>query len=210
MLPPMKSTRIRGLYYWSRYQADRRIDFNGFYLADPSGGVLVDPMPLSPEELNELRDLGGARRIVVTNADHLRAAEELKEECGARLVAPECERDRLEGVAVDDWFTDADGLGPGLSERWEVHWLRGGKRPLEAAIHVPAQGLWIFGDAVRSHESGRLRLLPDPKIADRSELEASIKALAGRDVQAVLLGDGDCIFNGAREALEAFVEGLSA
>jgi glyoxylase-like metal-dependent hydrolase (beta-lactamase superfamily II) len=167
-------------------------------------------MPLSPEELAELRDLGGARTIVVTNADHVRAAPELKEELGARIVAPECERERMEGVAVDEWFTDADGLGPGLSERWEVHWLRGGKQPLEAAIYVPAQGLWIFGDAVRSHESGRLRLLPDPKIADRRELEASVKALAGRDVQAVLLGDGDCIFNGAREALDAFVESLSA
>jgi len=206
----MKSTRIRGLHYWSRYQSDRRIDFNGFFLEDKNGGVLVDPMPLAAEELAELRDLGGARTIVVTNADHLRAAVELKAECGARLVAPECDRELLADAPVDDWFADADGLGPGLGERWEVHWLRGGKRPLEAAIYVANERLWIFGDAVRSHESGRLRLLPDPKIADRSALEASVKALAGREVQAVLLGDGDCIFNGAREALDAFLEGLSA
>lgn len=210
MLRRMKSTRIRGLHYWSEYQPDRRIDFNGFFVADPSGGVLVDPMPLVDEQLDQLRDMGGARRILLTNADHLRAAVELREECGARLVAPECERERLEGVPVDDWFTDADGLGPGLSERWEVHWLCGGKHPLEAAFHVPSLGVWIFGDAIRSHESGRLRLLPDPKIADRRELEASVKTLGGRDVQAVLLGDGDCIFNGAREALDAFCEGLSA
>lgn len=210
MLLPMKSTRVGGIHYWSRYQSDRKIDFNGFFVADPAGGVLVDPMPLEPSELDELRDLGGARTIIVTNADHLRAAVELKAECGARLAAPECERERLEGVPVDDWFTNADDLGPGFSERWEIHWLLGGKWPREAAVYLKPQRTWIFGDAVRSHESGRLRLLPDPKIADRDALERSIRVLGGRDVQAVLLGDGDCIFNGAREALDAFCEGLSA
>ena len=205
----MKNTRIGGLRYWSRYQHDRRIDFNGFFVADPSGGVLIDPVELEGDELAELRDLGGARTIVISNGDHVRAAVELARECGARLVAPAVERERLGHLPIDDWFTGSHDLPPGLSERWEVHWLLGGKWPKEAALYLKPQRAWYFGDAIRSHESGRLRTLPEPKIADRRALEASIRALAGRDVQAVLLGDGDSIFNGAREALDAFCEGLS-
>jgi len=206
----MKNTRIGGVRYWSRYQHDRRIDFNGFFVADPSGGVLIDPVELEADELAELRDLGGARTIVISNGDHVRASVELAKECGARLIAPAVERDRLGHLPIDDWFSGSHDLPPGLSERWEVHWLLGGKWPKEAALYLKPQRAWYFGDAVRCHESGRLRTLPEPKIADRRALESSIRALSGRDVQAVLLGDGDSIFNGAREALDAFCEGLSS
>ncbi|MEZ5979051.1 MAG: hypothetical protein R3F34_12615 [Planctomycetota bacterium] len=204
----MKSTRIQGVHYWSRYQPDRRIDFNGFFVADPSGGVLLDPMPLAPEEVSELHALGGVRTILVTNADHARAAASLRTETGARIVAPACDRELLGDDFADDWFESSDDLPPGMSTRFQLAWLRGGKRPQEAAFWIEPCRAWYFGDAVRSHESGRLRLLPDPKIADRDALVASVRGLSGRDVQAILLGDGDCIFNGAREAFEALCESL--
>lgn len=196
----MKATAIEDLFYWSVYQPDRRIDFNGVYWRRAVGGVLIDPMPLSEEAASWLRAQdSGVRWIVVTNADHLRDAVALREAFGARVVAPEADRSSLEG-RVDDWYGETTPLPGDLASVIDVHWLRGGKTPAEAVLHLPSLGAVYFGDAVRSHESGVLRLLPDAKVADRRQLERDVAALRELPFDAVLLGDGDCLFTGARSA----------
>lgn len=198
----MKSTCLPDLYYASVYQADRRIDFNGFLWKRPEGNVLFDPMPLTPDQLEFVREQGGARWILVSSVEHLRAAPELSELLGAEIVAPESERTRLGELAsvVSHWFDGRDTLPGGLGAELAVHWLGGGKSEAEPVFVIEPMRAAIFGDLVRSHESGRLRLLPDPKLSDRERAIADVRAL-GVDFDAVLLGDGDCIFRDASAAL---------
>ena len=66
-----------------------------------------------------------------------------------------------------------------------VHWLGGGKSEAEPAFVIEPMRAAIFGDLVRSHESGRLRLLPDPKLSDRERAIADVRAL-GVDFDVVL------------------------
>lgn len=198
----MKKTRLQNLYTWSRYQEDRAIDFNGFYWAHEQGGVLVDPMPLAEGELQQLRDLGGAKWILVSNADHLRASLSLKEQFGAELLAPRGDRDRFdehEG-AVDRWYESAEDLPHGI----EVHWITGGKSPVEPFFYLPSLDALLFADVVRSHVTGELMLLPDAKLQDRSAVVASLQGLEHFSPQAILLGDGDSIFLGAAAELARF------
>jgi hypothetical protein len=199
----MKSTRLEGIRYWGQYQPDRRIDFNGFHWQSPAGGVLIDPMPLDGDQLEELRGLGGAAWILVTSKEHLRAAPELREALGARLLAPAEERERLGEAAaeVDGWFSRTEDLPPELAQHLEVIPLHGGKSPMEPAFYLKALQALYFADLVRSHASGALRLLPEEKIRDRAEVLVSLREVADLPVEAVLLGDGDGIYRGAEEAL---------
>lgn len=206
----MKNTCIEGLSYWGAYQADRHIDFNGFHWATPAGGLLIDPMATGPDGLAELKERGGVRWILISNADHLRAGPVLKGALGAELWAPEEDRERLGVHAkhVDGWFNQAGGLPAELATLIDVWPLRGGKSTMEPAFYLKEPRALYFADLVRSHESGRLRLLPDPKIQDKAAVVDSVKALGSLEVQALLLGDGDGIYNGAKEAFASFLAEL--
>jgi len=201
----MKNTVLEQVFTWGVWQTERRIDFNGFLWTRPAGGVLIDPMPLTDAERGCLEGHGGAACILVTNADHMRAAPTLAGELGARILAPAVDRERFgtEARHVDEWFTEE--LPSPLAEHAELAWLRGGKCPAEPALYLREERALFFADLVRSHESGRLRLLPDEKLSDRPALEADLRSLAlglpgGDELQAVLLADGDSLFTGAAGA----------
>lgn len=203
----MKATVLEDLFVWSVYQPERRIDFNGFFW-NRCGGVLIDPMPLDQDGLAFVRGEGGARWIVLTNSDHVRAARELAREFGAQIVAPACDRAALGHVEVAAWFGVEDPLPTELAERIDVRWIRGGKTEAEAVLYLASIRAVVFGDAVRSHVSGELRLLPEPKVRDAATLEADVAALADLKIAAVLLGDGDCLFTGASAAFAALARTL--
>ena len=206
----MKSTRIAGLHYWGEFQADRRIDFNGWFWERSGGNVLIDPMPLDEAGVAFLRERGGVQWILVNNADHLRAAALLGRDLDAELIAPAAERERLgeAAMSVRHWFETAADLPGGLADEVEVVPLAGGKSPMEPAFHLKPLSALYFGDLVRSHETGALRLLPDPKISDRAAVVASLQPLKGATPDAILLGDGDPILSGAAGALESLLGSL--
>lgn len=208
ILPAVKKTCIDGLYYWSRFQPDREIDFNGFYWARPKGGVLFDPLDLGPAERAALDLHGGARWIVLTNFDHLRAAPDLARELSLEVLAPAEERARFGDAAgaVDGWYTAAAGLPEELGI--EAVELTGGKSPVEMALYLRPLEVLLFGDLVRSHASGRLMLLPDAKLADRERVVAGLRPLTELAKRAVCLGDGDSIWYRADEAYSELVSSL--
>jgi glyoxylase-like metal-dependent hydrolase (beta-lactamase superfamily II) len=207
----MKTTRLPGLHYWSVYQPDRRIDFNGFFIEGLAGGVLIDPLPLDAAQLGFLASRGGARWILITNADHWRDSAQLKRQLGARLCAPAAERERLgpRAAEVSDWFAADQPLPAELAEGLEVHWLAGGKSPAEAVFVAKRLNAVFFGDAVRSHESGLLRLLPPDKLSAPATLQRDLRPLLARPFEAVLLGDGDNLLTGAPAALAHLAQRLT-
>ncbi len=210
ILATVKKTILPGVSYWSRYQADRGIDFSGFHWQREGGGVLVDPMEMSEFEAAALRERGGARWILLSNFDHLRATAQLKRACDAKVAAPAGERERFGPGAelVDTWFESQADLPEDLRESVDIHVLRGGKSAIEAAFFLRGPDALLFGDLVRSHVSGALCLLPEPKIADRAAVIESLRPLRDVPARAILLGDGDCLFRGAREALGELLDGL--
>lgn len=199
----LKTSRFTTLFHWGRPQLDRGIDFNGFLWTRPAGNVLFDPMELDASELAAVRERGGARWILLTNFEHLRATPALKEALGAEVCAPAEERERFgaSGACVDRWFADEDDLPEELRGALRVFALRGGKSSYEAAFWLEAARALLFGDLVRSHDSGILRLLPEAKLADRDAAVESLRPLLELPAEAVLLGDGDSLFFRGGEAL---------
>lgn len=206
----MKESRLNGLFTWSVHQPDRGIDFNAFFWKRDRGNLLIDPLPLGADDLAHVLRHGGARFIVVTNIHHLRDAIGLRARFGARLLAPAQERHEFAAVSneIDAWIDAGAPLAPGLEDDVSAFALAGTKTPGELVLHLAPLRALVFGDSVRSHRSGELCLLPDAMIKDKHALLESLRPLIPLDFDAVLLGDGDSLWKGGREALYDMLESL--
>ncbi len=192
----MKRLHRKDLFSWSVFNERLDIDFNGFAWIREGGNVLIDPVPMTPHDREHLGKLGGAVWIVLTTSDHVRGAPELAKELGAKIAGPAAEREAFP-FPCDRWLQDGDELA-GLA----VYALDGSKTPGELAL-VIGDDTVIFGDLVRAHRAGSLMLLhPDQKLKDRAAAMASIARLhALPKIDAVLVGDGWCVFRDGRTLL---------
>jgi hypothetical protein len=202
----MKSLHRPDLFAWSVFDEPRNVDFNGHLWVRPEGNVLFDPMPMSDHDRAHLEGLGGARWILISNADHARDAVRLATELGARIGAPVEERDRSELAALDEakgveWI-EPDSTHAMTGVRCIT--MRGSKTAGEFAFLLPG-GVLITGDLVRAHRAGSLMLLPDPKLKDKAAAVASVAKLAELPIEAVLVGDGQSIFRDGQKRLQELV-----
>ena len=190
----MKRLHRDDMYSWSVFDERLNIDFHSVVWVRPDGNVVIDPLPLSEHDWAHLKQLGSVSTIVITNSDHVRASKSLAEATGARILGPADERDLLE---CDAWLNDGDAVVPGLT----VMTLHGSKTPGELALLLEETTL-ITGDLIRAVEAGRLCLLPEAKLSDKTLAVASLKRLADLPlVETVLPGDGWPVFRGGAQAL---------
>jgi glyoxylase-like metal-dependent hydrolase (beta-lactamase superfamily II) len=197
----MKRLHRKDLYCWSTFAERLDIDFNSFAWVREGGNVLVDPLPMSEHDRKHLRELGGAAWIVVTNSAHVRGAKEIAVEFGCKIAGPAAEREGFP-LPCDRWLKDGDELVPGL----RVLEMEGSKTPGELALMLE-DTTFIAGDLLRSHRAGELMLLkPEQNLKDRAKALASLRrVLAYERLEALLVGDGWCIFRDGRKQLEAFL-----
>ncbi|MFL5344768.1 MAG: MBL fold metallo-hydrolase [Hyalangium sp.] len=200
----MKRLHRRDLFCWSTFIERLDIDFNGFAWIREGGNVLVDPLPLSEHDRKHLRELGGAAWIVLTNSSHVRGAKEIAAEFGAHIAGPAAEREGFP-IPCERWLKEGDEFLPGL----RIHELDGSKTPGELALVLEDTTL-ISGDLLRSHRAGELMLLkPEQGMKDQARAAASLRRLLAYErLQALLLGDGWCVFRDGRKMLEEFLSTL--
>ncbi|MBV8885449.1 MAG: MBL fold metallo-hydrolase [Chroococcidiopsidaceae cyanobacterium CP_BM_RX_35] len=200
----MKSLHRPNLYSWSTFDPERNADFNGVAWIRPGGNVLIDPMPLSEHDLSHLKALGGVAWIVLTNSDHIRAAQEIAHLTEAQLAGPVAEKDTFP-IQCDRWLTNGDELVPGL----RVIALEGSKTPGELALLLEETTL-ITGDLIRAHQAGSLMILPDAKLQNRADAVASVRRLAAiSGIEAVLVGDGWSVFWDGSDRLRELASAIS-
>ncbi|MCG8417355.1 MAG: MBL fold metallo-hydrolase [Proteobacteria bacterium] len=196
----MKRLHRPDLYGWSEFNPDRNIDFHSVLWVRQGGNIAIDPLALSDHDRDHLAQLGDPIMIIITNSDHVRNAKKLAESTGAVLCGPAGERDSFP-IPCARWLADGDEIVPGL----RALALDGSKTSGELALILEETTL-ITGDLVRAHEGGRLCLLPDAKLTDKSAAVASAKRLAALSgISAVLPGDGWPIFRHGSSALAELV-----
>lgn len=201
----MKRLHREDLYGWSAFQTHVDIDFNSVAWIRPAGNVLVDPLPLSDHDAEQLQKLGGVAHIIITNSRHVRGAVEIAARFGAELLGPDAERETFP-VPCARWLADGDEPFSGLT----VLTLSGSKTPGELALLLDGTTL-LCGDLVRSHRAGRLQLLrPEQGLGDRTEALRAVERLAALPgVDAVLVGDGFCVFRDGKRYLAELVAKLT-
>ncbi|MEC4750170.1 MBL fold metallo-hydrolase [Methylomicrobium sp. Wu6] len=199
----MKQLHRKDLFGWSLFNEERNLDFHSVLWVRPEGNVLIDPLPLSAHDRRHLQALGGAKLIVITNFDHIRASWLIARENGAKLYGPAGDRDLI-SFPCDVWLEGNEDIVPGLT----VFRMTGSKTPGELALLLENDTL-ITGDLIRSHVGGELCLLPDAKLQDKRQAIASVKRLAALPgIKTVLPGDGWPLFNNGGVALQRLAAAL--
>ena len=186
---------------WSWFSQPHGYNFNGFLISDRADNLAIDPVEPTEQDLDELAQRG-VTRILLTNRNHVRAANRVRASTGARTAmhAGDAAYARGQGAELDDELQVGDKIGPltviGVP----------GKSPGEVAFHWPERRLLIVGDAVVGNPPGRLSLLREKVLDDPAKLRESVRQLVSLDFDTLLVGDGECVLNDARERLRELVE----
>ncbi len=191
---------LPGVLSWSCLSEPHGYDFNGTLLLNAEGNLCIDPVDPTEEVLDRLAEAGVAQ-ILITNRNHTRAANRVRERTGARVAIHPADAAyaRDQGTAIDSELEVGERAGP-----FTVVGVPG-KSPGEIAFHDPARRLLVVGDAVIGNPAGRLSLLRERVMDDPARLRASVRSLLELDFDALVVGDGVPIREGARERLRELV-----
>ena len=187
---------VPDVFTWRWYSEPHGYNFNGHLLRHPDGNICIDPVQLSDAVLDEFMRLGAAR-IVITNRNHCRAANLVRDRLGARTaIHPEdAAHARSQGTDIDDNLRVGERIGP-----LDVIGVAG-KSPGEVALLWRDRRILIVGDAVIGNPPGECNLLPEKVMDDPLRLRRSVRALLDLDFETLLVGDGVSILSGAKDRL---------
>jgi len=184
---------VDGIFTWPWFSARHNYNFNGFLVSGSDGNICIDPVEPDTETLAALAARGVAR-IVLTNRNHVRAANTVRQRTGARTAIHPADAAyaRAQGAALDDELHVGAAIGPLTVVAVP------GKSPGEIALHWPERRILIVGDAIIGNPPGRCSLLSPKVMDDPAGLRASIRKLLALDFDALLVGDGESILSSAK------------
>ena len=185
---------------WSWFSEPHHYYFNGHLVRDPGGNICIDPVELAEDGLDAIA-IEGIARILLTNRNHSRAANQVRSRTGARtaIYGNDAEHARNAGAELDDTLEVGERIGP-----LEVI-NAAGKSPGEVALFWRDRGILIVGDAVIGNPSGQCGLLPDRVKDDPAGLRRSVRKFLDLDFDTLLVGDGESILEDAKARLEELV-----
>ena len=185
---------------WSWFSEPHGYNFNSLLLRDPRGNICVDPVEPNDQVLSELVRLG-VSRILITNRNHVRAANKIRERTGARayIHPDDAAYAKGQGAVLDGELHEGEKIGA-----LEVIGVSG-KSPGEVALLWPERKALIVGDAVIGNPPGQLSLLRERVMDDPARLRRSVEQLLALDFDTILVGDGVSVIGGAKQRLRELV-----
>jgi glyoxylase-like metal-dependent hydrolase (beta-lactamase superfamily II) len=186
-------TILGDILTWSWFSEPHGYNFNGLLIPDAAGNICIDPVEPGDEVLNELARRG-VSQIVLTNRNHVRAANRVRERTGAKTLIHPADAARAieQGAIVDGELRAGARVGP-LTVVGAP-----GKSLGEVVLHWPERKILIVGDAIIGNPPGKCGLLRASVIDDLPRLQASVRDLLGLDFETLLVGDGVSIMHGAK------------
>jgi glyoxylase-like metal-dependent hydrolase (beta-lactamase superfamily II) len=193
---------LHGIWTWSVFNQDRGMNFNGHLISNDEGCVLIDPPPLSEQDVAQVEKLGPPIDIVITNRHHTRDAMIPAGRWRSRILLHEADAPAIpQSVRLGGIYHDGDRLPSGLL----VITLDHQKSPGESALLCKRANALLLGDALIGKPDGSLNLLPAEKYADAALAREGIRRLLDFSFDSVLVGDGTSILHGGRAAIESFL-----
>lgn len=190
-----------GDFIWQAFDPSVKADLFSTGLATVGGIYLVDPIPLSRQALTAA--VGDARLagVIVTNANHARAAAEVSKELGGVVCAhPQA---KLDAEHVDILTGAASGQLPGL----EVIEIPGaGEGEITLYRKDRHGGTLVIGDAVINAGSDGFSLLPAKYCTDAKLLRKSVANLLDYEFQRIFFAHGTPILLSGRVRLAELLD----
>jgi glyoxylase-like metal-dependent hydrolase (beta-lactamase superfamily II) len=196
---------VPDIFTWAWFSEPHGYNFNGYLVRHQEGNLCIDPVPQSDEALGEIARLGAAS-ILLTNRNHSRAANVVRERTGARtLIHPDdAAHARSQGAVVDGELSIGKKIGPLTIVAVP------GKSPGEVALHWPERKFLIVGDAVIGNPPGNCALLREKVMDDPARLRRSVRKLLDLEFDALLVGDGASILHDAKLRLKELIDTFPA
>jgi glyoxylase-like metal-dependent hydrolase (beta-lactamase superfamily II) len=190
---------------WSWFSEPHGYNFNSLLIPAPDGNLCIDPVEPNDQVLSELVRMG-VSRILLTNRNHLRAANKVRDQTQARcyIHPADAEYAKNQGAILDGELHEGEKIGP-----LEVIGVSG-KSPGEVAFLWPDRKTLIVGDAVIGNPPGHLSLLRERVMDDPPRLRRSIQQLLALDFNTILVGDGVSIVRDAKHRLQELVATFTA
>jgi glyoxylase-like metal-dependent hydrolase (beta-lactamase superfamily II) len=187
---------LTDIFMWSWFSEPHGYHFNGFFIRHPAGNLCIDPAEPDEAVLNELARQGVAR-ILLTNRNHVRAANRvcLVTKAPTAIHPADAAYARAQGAELDDELQVGEEVGPLVSVGVP------GKSPGELAFYWPERKVLIVGDAIIGNPPGSLGLLRESVMDDPPRLRESVRKLLDLDFDALLVGDGQPVLQGAKARL---------
>lgn len=182
-----------GLFFWQGYDAKVKTDLGCCALATPAGLIFVDPLPLAREPLTEMVSQFPPAGIVLTNANHERAAADFARRFGVPVHAHAEARGE---VAADRWIAEEDAV---LFENVRALRLPGFAKG-EIALH--AGDCLLMGDALINAEPYGFAMLPEKYCENAKLARASLGKLLPLRPAVITFAHGLPIVTGAQRKLE--------
>jgi len=191
---------LAGIFTWSWFSERHGYNFNGHLVCADGGNICVDPVEPDAPTLDDIARLG-VTRIILTNRNHVRAANVVRARTGARTaIHPhDAVHARKQGALLDDDLGVGERLGPFVVVGVP------GKSSGEVALYWSERRLLVVGDALIGNPPGQCALLPETVMDDPPRLRTSLRRLVELDCDTLLVGDGTSILTGAREPLRALI-----
>ncbi|MBA2252074.1 MAG: hypothetical protein H0W13_05120 [Nitrospirales bacterium] len=187
-----------GIWQWSWFSEEKKLDFNGLFLTVGEHRILVDPPPMTPADVQQIQRGGRVDYIVITNRDHVREAAAYQNQFACQLWLPETDAPQMD-VKADKTYKDGELLPGGI---WAVH-LHDQKSPGECALFIQqGKGIMIVGDALIGKQPGSVSMLPVEKYADPAKARDGLRRLLKYNFDSLLVGDGVSILSGAKPVVE--------
>ena len=192
---------LTGIFTWPWFSKPHGYNFNGHFIKHADGNLCIDPVQPSDEDLSEMARQGVAR-ILITNRNHSRAANQIRARTGARTAIHglDAAHARTEGAELDAELKIGDKVGPFVVVGAP------GKSLGEVVLHWPERKILLVGDAVVGDPPGKCKLLPDKVVDDPARLRETARGLLALDFDILLVGDGEPILQGAKERLRELVQ----
>jgi glyoxylase-like metal-dependent hydrolase (beta-lactamase superfamily II) len=188
------------LYCWSVYEPSLKCDLGSTALKLGAGLVVIDPAPLAEAAWKELLAIAPLRAILLTNGNHVRAADALRRLHRVPVVTAPLTRRDITEIKPEVVLLENERLY-GISAIPIP-----GATPGETAFHSDT-GVMIVGDAVINTSTERgLELLPDKYCADAGQNRESLRKLLNYDFHTLTLAHGLPVTTLAKEKLRALLE----
>ena len=192
---------LPGIWQWSWFSDEKKLDFNGLYLTVGEHRILVDPPPMTQEDLAQAKRGGQVDYILITNRDHERETAAFQKEFHCQVWVPAVDAPQMT-VKPDKTYRDGELLSGGI---WAVQ-LNDQKAPGESALFIQqGKGVLIVGDALIGKPPGSVGMLPAEKYADAAKAKEGLRRLLKYNFDTLLVGDGASILTGAKPVVEKFL-----
>ena len=185
-------------------------NWNSFLVQDEGNSVraLIDPLPLSVSQIQQIDALGGPTHLMLTCAYHERNLTEFKRRWDCQVLVHENQVDEVE-FTFDDMFTDRDVLWDLL----EVVRVPNVRHREEVCFYLKnRKGALIIGDLLSGGRKdsgipgGKVGFNAPEYLVDLDKARLSLSVLLHFEFDLICFGHGSPVVCGAKEVLKHFIE----